>query len=196
MIDADEQLQQEDLLNLLYTFIISRQNLVRFLYKAATEIDGHNKNVIITKIVTGSTATAGTIISLIGLALAVPTGGLSAVMTIGGTALALTSETAYLGSNVVKYFINQSYIDDLDKLSQADEKNVFKLANYLPKRVEELRNNTFNSKVSCGTKLDTVPEITSLANLGCSIIRITRVASKAARSIRVFRFASTALGER
>jgi hypothetical protein len=195
MIDAEQQLQQ-DLLNLLYIFIVSRQNLIRFLYKAATELDGHHKNVIITKIVTGSTAVVGTLIGLAGLVLAPPTGGLSLVMTIGGTVLAATSEAAYLGSSAVKHFLNQSYIDDLDKFSQADEENLFKLEGYLQTRVKELRNNTFNNDVSLETGLGIFKEISSLTSLGCSIVRVTRLTSTAARSIRIFRVASTTLGER
>jgi hypothetical protein len=195
MIDAEQQLQQ-DLLNLLYIFIVSRQNLIRFLYKAATELDGHHKNVIITKIVTGSTAVVGTLIGLAGLVFAPPTGGLSLVMTIGGTVLAATSEAAYLGSSAVKHFLNQSYMDDLDKFSQADEENLFKLEGYLQTRVKELRNNTFNNDVSLETGLGIFKEISSLTSLGCSIVRVTRLTSTAAQSIRIFRVASTTLGER
>jgi hypothetical protein len=195
MIDAEQQLQQ-DPLNLLHIFIVSRQNLISFLYKAATELDGHHENVIITKIVTGSTAVVGTIISLTGLILVVPTGGLSAVMTIGGTVLAATSEAASLGSSVVNHFLNQSYMDDLDKFSQADEEIFFKLQDYLRRRVEELRANTFNNNVSLETRLGIFKEISSLTSLGCSIVRVTRATSTAARSIRIFRVASTTLGER
>jgi hypothetical protein len=186
---------EQDLLNLLYIFIINRHNLIRFLYKAATEIDGHHKNVIVTKIVTGSTAIAGTIIGLAGLALLPITGGLSTVMTVGGATLALTSETAYLGSSVIRYFLNKSYIDELDKLSQADEESYFKLADYLRKRIEELRQDTFNDNVSFETGLGVAGEISSLANLGCTIIRVTGIASRIVRSIRVLRVASTTLGK-
>jgi len=196
MDNVEQQLQQEELRNKLSNFIVSRQNLVCFLYKAATELDEHHKNVKITKVVTGSTGIAGTLISLAGLVFAIPTGGLSLTLTVGGSVLAATSGAAHLGSGVVEHFLDQSYMDDLDKLSRADEENYFRLNDYLPRYVEELRNNFFNNNVSHETKLDIIKEISNLASVGCSIVRVTRVASTAARSIRVFATASAVLGEK
>jgi len=196
MDNVEQQLQQEELRNKLSNFIVSRQNLVCFLYKAATELDEHHKNVKITKVVTGSTGIAGTLISLAGLAFAIPTGGLSLTLTVAGSVLAATSGAAHLGSGAVEHFLEQSCMDKLDKLSRADEENYFRLNDYLPRYVEELRNNVFNNNVSDETKLDIVTEISNLASVGCSIVRVTRVASTAARSIRVFATASAVLSEK
>jgi hypothetical protein len=196
MDNVQQRLQQEDLRNILNNFIISRRNLIRFLYKAATELDEHHKNVIITKVVTGSTGIAGTIIGLAGLAFAIPTGGLSLTLTCAGSVLAATSGAAHLGSGVVEHFLNQSYMNELDELSQADENNYFRFNNYVRERVEELRNDPFNNNVFAERELVIFNQITNLANVGFSIIRVTRVASTAARSIRVFSTASAVLGEK
>jgi hypothetical protein len=173
-----------------------REELVDFLYEAADKLDGHHKNVKITKVVTGSTAIVGTVTGLIGLAFAIPTGGISLVVTVGGSVLAAISGATQLGSDIVKHILDQSYINKLAELSRMDEENWSTLNNYLERYDEEFRNNVPNNNISCETGLDIFKELSSLTNLGCSIIRVTRVASTAARSIQVLGTVSAVLGER
>jgi hypothetical protein len=184
-----------DLRRQLKSFVTSRRKLIRFLYQAADELDKHHKNVKITKVVTGSTGIVGTVVSIAGIIFAVPTGGLSMILTIGGATLAATSGVAHLGSDAAKHFLTQSYIDKLDKLSHADETKFLKLTRDAVESIENLRNTSVDGNISCKTKLDIFNELSSLANLGCSIIRVTRVASTTARSIRVFSAASVVLGK-
>jgi hypothetical protein len=182
-----------ELQEILNNFIISRQKLIRFLHETAVKLDKHHKNVKITKVVTGSTGIVGTGIglvgfgiSLVGFLFAVPTGGLSLTLTVGGGALGAISGVAHLVSGGVEPILNKIYIERLDKLSQADERSCLRLNGYLEKCVRELRDNAFNRNIFADAGFDITKEILSLASLGCSIIRVIRVASTAARSVRVF----------
>jgi hypothetical protein len=189
-----------ELQEILNSFIISRQELIRFLHETAVKLDKHHNNVKITKVVTGSTGIVGTVIglvgsgiSLVGFLSAVPTGGLSLTLTVGGGALGAISGVAHLVSGGVEPILNKFYIEKLNKLSQADERSCLRLNGYLENRVRELRDNAFDRNIFADAGFDITKEILSLASLGCSIIRVTRVASTAARSIQVF---GTVIGER
>jgi hypothetical protein len=174
------------------TFNTSRQELIRFLHEVANKLDGHNKNVKITKVATGSTGIVETVMGLTGLLFDLPTGGISMALTIGGGALAATSRVAHIGSSAVKSSLTQWYQAKWDVFSKRDETNRTKLVEHLEKFIENL----FVDNISYKTKIDFVRRASSLADLGCSGVRVAQVVLPAARLVRVVSVASEVLGER
>ncbi|CAF4171766.1 unnamed protein product, partial [Rotaria magnacalcarata] len=112
--------------------------------ETAKTLDDQNKSVNITKVVTGSTEIAGTIISIAGIALAIPTLGMSLPFANGGAALAATSGVAHLGSDITNRILTKSHLTKLDALCQADESNLLKLADYLKQTIKDIQNNSFD----------------------------------------------------
>lgn len=181
--------------HILNNFNENRAKLVQFLHNTATELGEHHKNIKITKVVTGSTAIAGTLMGVGGVALALPTGGISLALTLGGGLLAATSGVAHLGSGIVENILEKRYIDELDKLSRADEEYYLGLNTYLEERLKKLHKNASKHKMSIETRLDLVKELSWLSGLGCSLVRVTQITSTAARSIRIFGAASAVFGK-
>ncbi|CAF1109931.1 unnamed protein product [Rotaria sordida] len=194
MANVEEQVQI--LQRHLNAFLEKRTEMIDFLNHCANTLDEHNKNVKITKVVTGSTGIGGTLISLAGIVLAGPTGGLSLVLTFCGGILATASGAAHLGSDLVERILTKTHLNKLDRLCQTDEENFIQLNNYLRQFVTNLRNNTFRNYISSKTQRNAFQELASLTNLTYSVVRITRVASSTGRSIRVFSAVSFISSER
>ncbi len=131
---------------MLNDFLNKRKEVICCLRETAEELDEHYKNIKITKVVTGSTGIVGTILGLTGLALAIPTGGISLALTVGGGALAATSGIAHLGSDIAKHILTKSHLKKLDELCQADEQNIFKLADYLEEIIRDIQEHPSENK--------------------------------------------------
>ncbi|CAF0735015.1 unnamed protein product [Rotaria sordida] len=69
-------------------FFRNRTEIIHLIEESANEFYEIHKSVKITKVVTGSTGTAGTLLCLTGLTLAIPTDSLSIFLTIDGSTLA------------------------------------------------------------------------------------------------------------
>ncbi|CAF4941159.1 unnamed protein product, partial [Rotaria sp. Silwood2] len=69
---ANIQQQLENLQNLLSDFLDKREKAISSIIEIANKLDEHHSNVNITKVVTSSTGIVGTILSIAGLALAIP----------------------------------------------------------------------------------------------------------------------------
>jgi hypothetical protein len=194
---ADKQQRSlQELRHKLDAFISGREELIRFLRKAVTKIDEHHRNVKIAKVVTDYSGISGAVVSLVGLGLAIPTGGLSLLLTIGGELFAAASGAAHLGSDVVEHILNKSYINDLQKLSQVDERNSIEFIHRLEVYVANLPNNPIQNNMSAEIIRNLLQEIASVTSLGLSIVRVTEIASTAIRPIDVFTAPSAVLGER
>jgi hypothetical protein len=185
-----EELTEE----MLDAFLRNRDEMIGLIHEIAKELDEVHKNVKITKVVTGSTGIAGTILCITGFALAIPTAGLSMFLTIGGGALAAASGTAHLGSDITERLITKSRLEKFNELCQADEANVLKLNDFLQKENEKLQNeigeHTLRQITSsiCG-------EVSSFTNLTCSIVRITQAATLTIDTIKIIGLASAALSK-
>jgi len=185
-----EELTEE----MLDAFLRNRDEMIGLIHEIAKELDEVHKNVKITKVVTGSTGIAGTILCITGFALAIPTAGLSMFLTIGGGALAATSGTVHLGSDITERLITKSRLEKFNELCQADEANVLKLNDFLQKENEKLQNeigeHTLRQITSsiCG-------EVSSFTNLTCSIVRITQAATLTIDTIKIIGVASAALSK-
>jgi len=195
MAEEAQHLQQE-LERMSHTFIEGRENLIHFLNSAATKLDRHHKNVKIAKVVTDYSGISSTIISLVGLGLAIPTGGLSLTLAIFGGLGAAASGAAHLSSDVVEYILNEFYINDLQRLSQVDERNLMELIRRLEIYVANLPYNLIQNNMPAEIIRDLSREILSVTGLGFSVVRVTGIASTAFRSVEVFSAASAFLGER
>ncbi|CAF1461351.1 unnamed protein product [Rotaria sp. Silwood1] len=190
----NEDQHYEQILTMLDDFFQNRAEMIRLIEESANELDEVHKNVKITKVVTGSTGIAGTVLCLTGFALAIPTAGLSILLTIGGSALAAASGTAYLGSDIAEHILTKSHLKKLDELCQADEANVLKLNDYLKKENEKLQKNSTNEYTLRETASSILGEITSLSNLTCSIVRISQAATLTVNSVKFIGAASAILG--
>jgi hypothetical protein len=169
---------------ILDDFFQNRELMNRLIIEMANELDEVHKNVKITKVVTGSTGIAGTILCVIGLALAVPTAGVSMALTLGGGILAATSGAAHLGSDVVEHLMTNGRLNKFNELCQADEANVLKLQGFLQKENEKLQNNTTESIIR-GTVSSVAGEISSLGGLTFSIVRISQAATFTVDTIKI-----------
>ncbi len=161
MANERQQLLQE-LQSVLNTFIKNREELIRFLREAATELDGYHKKVKVAEIAL-----------MFGLSL---TGPLS-------VNFALSASSSVAGA--IENILNKSYIDKLDKLSRIDEESYLKFNSYLERYDEELRNKASNNNISCEIRGTISSQISTLADVECSLVHVTQAASTAARSIEV-----------
>jgi hypothetical protein len=189
-----EQQSQEDFRKMMDAFLQNRAVMIQQLKDFADELNEVHKNVKITKVVTGSTGIAGTILCITGLALAIPTAGLSIFLTIGGGTLAALSGTAHLGSDIAEKLITKARLDKFNELCQADEANVLKLNDHLERENEKLQN-TFNEHTSLGTALSAYGEVTTIGNLTCSIVRISQAATLTVNTIKMVGIATAALSK-
>jgi hypothetical protein len=175
-------------------FLQNRVELVRLMQEYANELDEVHKNVKITKVVTGSTGIVGTILCVTGLVLAIPTAGVSMLLTVGGGALAAASGTAHLGSDITERLITKSRIDKLNELCQADEANILTLDGFLKREAEQLKNAIGESTVR-ETTSSVLGEISSFSNLTCSIVRISQAATLTVNTIKFIGIASVVLSK-
>ncbi|CAF4139879.1 unnamed protein product [Rotaria magnacalcarata] len=180
--------------NILSDFLDNRKEIISAIMETAKTLDDQNKSVNITKVVTGSTGIAGTIISIAGIALAIPTLGMSLPFANGGTALAATSGAAHLGSDITNRILTKSHLTKLDALCQADESNLLKLADYLKQTIKDIQNNSFDDKTDFRTAGSIVEGIAGVANLTFSIIRVTQTASMSIRTVQIAGTASAVVG--
>ncbi|CAF1081652.1 unnamed protein product [Rotaria sp. Silwood1] len=182
---ADIQQQLQNLENLLADFLDKREQAISSIIEIANKIDENHKNVNITKVVTSSSGIAGTVLGIAGLALAIPTGGISTLLTIGGIGLAVTSGAAHLGSDITEHFLTESNLKKLDEICQADETNIFRLADYLEIMVHDIKknNSSFDNKIDLRIASSIIQGVSSLTNLTCSIIRITRATCLSIRTV-------------
>jgi hypothetical protein len=169
---------------MLDDFFQNRELMIRSITEIANELDEVHKNVKITKVVTGSAGIAGTILCIIGLALAVPTAGVSIALTLSGGILAATSGAAHLGSDITEHLITKNRLNKFNELCQTDEANVLKLQNFLQKENEKLQNNTTESIVR-GTLSSVAEEISIIGGLTCSIVRISQAATLTVDTIKI-----------
>ncbi|CAF3274673.1 unnamed protein product [Rotaria socialis] len=179
---------------ILSDFLDNRKEIISAIMETAKRLDDQNKSVNITKVVTGSTGIAGTIISVAGIVLAIPTLGMSLPFAIGGAALAATSGAAHLGSDITNRILTKSHLTKLDALCQADESNLLKLADYLKQMIKDIQNNQFDDKTDFRTAGSVVEGIAGVANLTCSIIRVTQTASVSIRTVQIAGAASAVMG--
>ncbi|CAF3384036.1 unnamed protein product [Rotaria socialis] len=179
---------------ILSDFLDNRKEIISAIMETAKRLDDQNKSVNITKVVTGSTGIAGTIISVAGIVLAIPTLGMSLPFAIGGAALAATSGAAHLGSDITNRILTKSHLTKLDALCQADESNLLKLADYLKQMIKDIQNNQFDDKTDFRTAGSVVEGIAGVANLTCSIIRVTQAASVSIRTVQIAGAASAVMG--
>jgi len=189
-----EQQSQEDFRKTIDAFVQNRAVMIQQLKDFADELNEVHKNVKITKVVTGSTGIAGTILCITGLALAIPTAGLSIFLTIGGGILAALSGTAHLGSDIAENLITKARLNKFNELCQADEANVLKLNDHLKRENEKLQN-TFSEHISLGTALSVYGEVTTIGNLTCSIVRISQAATLTVNTIKMVGIATAALSK-
>ncbi|CAF1305408.1 unnamed protein product [Rotaria sp. Silwood1] len=182
---ADIQQQLQNLENLLADFLDKREQAISSIIEIANKIDENHKNVNITKVVTSSSGIAGTVLGIAGLALAIPTGGISTLLTIGGIGLAVTSGAAHLGSDITEHFLTESNLKKLDEICQADETNIFRLADYLEIMVHDIKknNSSFDNKIDLRIASSIIQGVSSLTNLTCSIIRITQATCLSIRTV-------------
>jgi hypothetical protein len=190
----DAEQQKENIRKIFDDFLQNRAEMIRLIDEIAKELDEVHKNVKITKVVTGSTGIAGTILCLTGLVLAIPTAGLSMFLTIGGGALAAASGTAHLGSDIAEHVITKSRLNKFDELCQADEANVLKLHDFLEEENEKLQN-SIGEHTLRETATSIVGEIASFSNLTCSIIRVSQAATLTINTIKMIGVASTVLSK-
>ncbi|CAF4322379.1 unnamed protein product [Rotaria socialis] len=181
---------------ILSDFLDNRKEIISAIMETAKRLDDQNKSVNITKVVTGSTGIAGTIISVAGIVLAIPTLGMSLPFAIGGAALAATSGAAHLGSDITNRILTKSHLTKLDALCQADESNLLKLADYLKQMIKDIQNNQFDDKTDFRTAGSVVEGIAGVANLTCSIIRVTQAASVSIRTVQIAGAASAVMGKK
>jgi len=189
-----EEPPEEDIKQRLDAFLRNREEMIQLIHEIAKELDEVHKNVKITKVVTGSTGIAGSILFLTGLALAIPTAGLSMFLTVGGGVLAAASGTAHLGSEITERLITKSRLEKFDKLCQSDEANVLKLNEFLQKENENLQNTIGEHTVRQITS-SICGEISSLSNLTCSIVRISQAATLTVNTIKIIGAASAVLSK-
>ncbi|CAF3597160.1 unnamed protein product [Rotaria sordida] len=95
--------------------------MIHLIEELANEFYEIHKSVEITKVVTGSTGTAGTLLCLTGLTLAISTASLSIFLTIGGSTLAAADCTASLDSDITEHILTKLHLKKLNKLCQTDE---------------------------------------------------------------------------
>lgn len=169
---------------ILDNFFQNRELMIRLIAEIADDLDEVHKNVKITKVVTGSTGITGAILCIAGFALAVPTAGLSMVLTIGGSVLAATSGAAHLGSDIAEHLITKGQLNKFNELCQADEANVLQLNDYLKKENEKLQDIATGSIVR-GTASSVTGEISSISSLTCSIVRVSQAATLTVDTIRI-----------
>jgi hypothetical protein len=184
----------ENIRQQLDAFLQNRVELVLLMQEYANELDEVHKNVKITKVVTGSTGIVGTILCVTGLVLAIPTAGVSMLLTVGGGALAAASGTAHLGSDITERLITKSRLDKLNELCQADEANILTLDGFLKRESEQLKNAIGESTVR-ETTSSVLGEISSFSNLTCSIVRISQAATLTVNTIKFIGIASVALSK-
>jgi hypothetical protein len=185
-----QRTSQEEPNKLLQNFIQHRIQLIQFIIETADKLDEHHKNIKIAKVVTGSTAIGGTLISLAGLAFALPTGGLSLGVFLCGGILAATSTTAHVGSDAVEHFLTKSHKNNLQMLSATDEQNIFRVQDYLRDQNEKLQKERLNENTLRGTASSLAAEAANIANLACSIVRVAKGATLAVKTIRLVGTAS------
>lgn len=176
-------------------FLQSREEIISTLKEIADGLDEVHKNVKITKVVTGSTGIAGTILCVSGLIFAIPTGGLSLFLTVSGGALAAASGTAHLGSDIAERIITKSRLEKLDKLSQVDEANVLACNSFLQKATEKLQNG-IGKHTGQQISSSIVGELTSVSNFTCSIVRISQAATLTVNTVKFIGTASAVLSKK
>jgi hypothetical protein len=184
----------ENIRQQLDAFLQNRVELVLLMQEYANELDEVHKNVKITKVVTGSTGIVGTILCVTGLVLAIPTAGVSMLLTVGGGALAAASGTAHLGSDITERLITKSRLDKLNELCQADEANILTLDGFLKRESEQLKNAIGESTVR-ETTSSVLGEISSFSNLTCSIVRISQATTLTVNTIKFIGIASVVLSK-
>lgn len=187
-------MNSEDKKKILDNFFQNRELMIRLITEYADELDEVHKNVKITKVVTGSTGIAGTILCITGLALAIPTAGLSMFLTIGGGFLAATSGTAHLGSDITEHLITKNRLGKFNELCQADEANFTKLQDYLEKEAEKLQH-IATERIVRGTASSAAGELSSISSLTCSILRISQAATLTVDTIRIIGVAGIVLSK-
>jgi hypothetical protein len=185
----------EDIRKMLDIFRQNRAEIIRFIQESADKLDDVHKSVKISKIVTGSTGIVGTLTCATGLALAIPTGGLSMFLGVGGGVLAAASSTAHLGSDIFERLFTKSYLDKLDKLCQADEANILKLSDHLKNANEIMQENFMDENTLRETVSSAVGELFSLGNLTCSVIRVSQAATLTVNSVKFIGVTSAVLGK-
>ncbi|CAF2982781.1 unnamed protein product [Rotaria sp. Silwood2] len=191
---ANIQQQLQNLQNLLSDFLDKREKAISSIIEIANKLDEHRSNVNITKVVTSSTGIVGTILSIAGLALAIPSGGLSTVLTVGGIGLAVTSGAAHAGSDITERILARSHLKTLDEICQADESNIFRLADYLEIMKDDIQRSFSDGKIDLRRANSIIQGVSSLTNLTCSIIRITQATCLSIRTIPFVGATSVALG--
>lgn len=174
---------------ILEDFLGNREEMILEMMRIADELDEVHKNVNITKVVTGSTGIAGTILCISGLVLAIPTAGLSMFLTVGGGALAAASGTAHLGSDIAEHVIKRSRLEKFDELCQADEIHIGKLHDTLQEENEKLQNAVDKGTIAL-TTTSTIGEVASITNLTCSVVRITQATTLTVNTLRFIGVAS------
>ncbi|CAF0978120.1 unnamed protein product [Rotaria sordida] len=95
--------------------------MIHLIEESANELYEIHKSVKITKVVTGSTGIAGTLLCLTGLTLAIPTASLSIFLTIDGSTLAAADCTASLGSDITEHILTKLHLKKLKKFCQTDK---------------------------------------------------------------------------
>ncbi len=162
----------------------NRELMINLISEIAHELDEVHKNVKITKVVTGSTGIAGTVLCIMGFILAIPTAGASLSLSVGGSILAATSGAVHLGSDIAEHVITKDRLKQLRQFCETDEANVVKLQNHLEKCNEMLKK-TDTPGVVIGTTASTVGEITNISNLICSVVRVSQAATLTVNAVRI-----------
>jgi len=188
--------QLEELETIIQDFRDIRKKMVFIFNESADKVDKHHKNVKITKIVVDGTGIIGTTVSIIGLALVLPTGGLSMIMVAGGGALAIASGATHLGSDITEHILTKSHIEKLAQLCLADEANILRLNGYLKKVAADLKTSDPDCIMDCATGFRILNVISGTARLTCSVVRVTRVASSTFKVVRVLGHVSYVLGKK
>jgi hypothetical protein len=167
---------------LLDDFLNKRKEIISFLGETADE---HHNNIEITKVITVSTEIVGTILVLTGVALAIPTGGISIALAVVGGALAATSVAAHLGSDIAKHILTKWHLEKLDELCQVDEQNIFKLADYLEEIIRNIQEHPSENKAKRKTACSILEGISGVSNLTCSILRVTQATFLSVKTVRL-----------